>query len=377
MTLISMLASVGMVPVPTPVADDDFESLLLGPLPQVSSPFESWPKSKSWPSDPREKHLKNIRQLTFGGQNAEAYWSADGRWLTFQSRQAQWPDEQIIVMRPDGSGKTLMSTGLGRCTCSYFSPDLHWLYFSSTHERNTGPQQAVDMSKGYVWRVNPDFALYRQRLGAKANTKAKMALQAVIKKPGYVAETTIDPRGRYMTFTGDWQGDIDIYRANTDGTDIQRLTTEKGYDGGPFVSWDGKVIVYRRGAFENAEDEKAYDELHAQHLVRPSRMDLWIMDSHGRYKRQVTHLPGASFAPFMHPDGKHIIFASNYEDPQGREFDLYMINKDGTGLERITWTPDFDGFPMFTRDGKHLVWGSNRHGSVPHETNIFVADWVD
>lgn len=361
----------------TSTTPDCFTESVLGPLPASAQAFKSWPNSKRWPSEPAEKHLKNIRQLTFGGQNAEAYWSKDGNWLTFQSRQPEWPDEQIIVMRRDGSGKTLMSTGKGRCTCSYLSPDNKWIYFSSTHERNEGPQEQVDMSKGYVWRVNPDFALYRQRLGPKPNTMARMALMPVIKKDGYVAETTIAPNGKFITFTGDWEGDIDVYRADFDGSNIVRLTTTKGYDGGPFVSWDSQRIVYRRGTFESAQDEKDYDELHAQHLVRPKRMDLWIMDSQGRYNRQVTHLPGASFAPFMHPDENRIIFASNYEDPQGREFDLYMVDKQGKNLKRITFAKDFDGFPMFSRDGKHLVWASNRHGAVPHETNIFVADWVD
>lgn len=356
---------------------DCFAEAVLGPVPQVAAPFKNWPTSKKWKPAAAEKHLRNIRQLTFGGQNAEAYWSKDGNWITFQSRQPEWPDEQIIVMRRDGSGKTLMSTGKGRCTCSYFSPDNHWLYFSSTHERNEGPQEKVDMSKGYVWRVNPDFALYRQRLGPSPNTMARTPLQPVIKMDGYVAETTVSPNGKFLTFTGDWEGDIDIYRANVDGSDIRRLTTAKGYDGGPFVSWDGGKIVYRRGTFESAQDESDYDELHAQHLVRPKRMDLWIMDSQGRYNRQVTRLPGASFAPFIHPDGKRIIFGSNFEDPQGREFELYVVNKDGTGLERITHTSDFDGFPMFSRDGKRVVFASNRHGSQPHETNIFVADWVD
>lgn len=374
MNLLLMLASV--VASSTRVPADCFTESVLGPVPQQATPFADWPANKAWPSDPKESHLRNIRQLTFGGQNAEAYWSADGKWITWQSRQPGFPDEQIFVMRADGSGKTLMSTGKGRCTCSYITADNRWLYFSSTHERNEGPQEPVDMSKGYVWRVNPDFALYRQRLGPKPNTMARMALEPVIKKDGYVAETTIAPNGKFITFTGDFDGDIDIYRANPDGTNIKRLTTAEGYDGGPFVSWDSKVIVYRRGPFENEQDRSDYRELHAQHLVRPKRMDLWLMDAWGRYNRQVTNLTGASFAPFVHPNGKQIIFCSNFEDPKGREFDLYLVNKDGKGLKRVTWTSDFDGFPMFSRDGKKVVWASNRHGSVRGETNVFVADWV-
>ncbi|MBX3117826.1 MAG: PD40 domain-containing protein [Fimbriimonadaceae bacterium] len=318
----------------------------------------------------QEKHLKNIRQLTFGGQNAEAYWSYDGSKITYQTRQPQWPDEQIVTMNLDGSNKQLVSTGKGRSTCSYFTADGRWIYFSSTHEKMPGAQPPLDMSKGYLWMVNPAFSLYRARPDGSG-------IQKLIDKGSYIAETTIDPNGKYMTFTGDWEGDLEIYRANLDGTGIRRLTNEYGYDGGPFVSWDGKKIVYRRAFIENESQRKEYADLLKQHLVRPSKLEIMIMDADGKNKRQVTSLAVASFAPFLHPDGKRIIFSSNFGDKKGREFEMWIVNVDGTGLERVTYTSDFDGFPMFSRDGKKIVWASNRNGKVPGETNIFVADWVD
>ncbi len=334
-------------------------------------PFVGWPDSAPVPAIPEEKHLKNVKQLTFGGQNAEAYWSADGKMIVFQSTQPGFPDEQIFTMSADGSNKRLISTGLGRTTCSYFSPDGKSIYYSSTHHLETGPQQRPDMSQGYVWMVNPQFDLF------KANADGTN-IQPVIQRKGYVAETTIAPDGSYMTFTGGYEGDLEIYRANLDGTGIRRLTNEVGYDGGPFVSWDGKKIVYRRApSFKTEAEKEEYLRLFKMNLVRPSRMDVWVMDADGRNKKQVTELTGASFAPFMHPDGKRIIFCSNYEDPRGREFDIYIINVDGTGLERVTHSGDFDGFPMFSRDGKKLIFASNRNGKVEGETNVFVADWVD
>jgi len=317
-----------------------------------------------------EKHFKNVRQLTFGGENAEAYWSPDCKQLIYQTAQPEYPDEQIFIMKADGSNKHLVSTGKGRCTCSYFSPDGKYIYFSSTHERNPGPQAPVDRSKGYVWMVNPDFALYR------ANPDGS-GITPIIKKNGYVAETTIAPNGKYMVFTGSFDGDLDIYRANLDGSHIKRLTNEIGYDGGPFVSWDSKKVAYRRQAVNSEQEKKDYLDLLHQNLVRPGKLEIFVMDPDGSHKQQVTHLGGASFAPFILPDGKRIIFSTNFADPKGREFDLYMINIDGTGLERITTAPEFDGFPMFSRDGKKLVFASNRYGSKPHETNIFVADWVE
>lgn len=328
------------------------------------------PDSRAVPSHPDEKYFGEVRQLTFGGQNAEAYWNVEGTKIVYQARQPGYPDEQIFLMNADGSGKRLVSTGKGRCTCSYFSPDGKWIYFSSTHERNEGAQKPIDMSKGYVWMVNPELALYRVPAdGGKP--------EAVIVKPGYVAEATLAPNGKYLTFTGSFDGDLDIYRADLDGQNIQRLTRERGYDGGPFVSWDSKTIVYRRDVLESEAERKDYEALLDEHMVRPGKLEIWIMDADGRNKRQVTRLGAASFAPFLHPDGKRIIFSSNYADPKGREFDLWMIRIDGTGLQRVTYTPEFDGFPMFSRDGRKLAFASNRYGSERGETNVFVAEWKD
>jgi len=320
------------------------------------------------PSRADEPNLTNVRQLTFGGQNAEAYWSVDGKQITYQTRQPEYPDEQIYRMNADGSGKTLISTGKGRTTCSYFAPDGKHIYFSSTHATNEGAQKPLDMSKGYLWMVNPEFALYRTPVGGGKP-------EPIIVKPGYIAETTIAPNGRYMVFTGDYEGDIEIYRSDLNGKDIRKLTDEEGYDGGPFVSWDSRKIVYRRDRIDSEEERADYRQLHKEHLVRPSKLEIWVMDADGRNKRQVTNLNCASFAPFIHPDGKRIIFSSNYGDPRGREFDLFMIDIDGKNLKRITNSPDFDGFPMFSRDGKKLIWASNRNGKVRGETNIFTADW--
>lgn len=356
---------------PSPYEICDFHTFVQhGPVSADSKPMKDWPKNKVVDLVTNEKHLSKVIQLTFGGQNAEAYWSKDGKQIVYQSLQPGYPDEQIFTMAADGGKRTLISTGLGRCTCSYFSPDGKYIYFSSTHERNPGPQKAVDRSKGYVWMVNPDFIMYRKNLKTGK-------LETVFSTKGYVAETTIDPNNKYVTFTSDKDGDLEIYRADINGKNIKRLTNHPGYDGGPFVSWDGKKIVYRRDVISTPTELDDYKALLKDHMVRPTKLEIWMMDADGKNNRQITKLGGASFAPFLHPDGKRIIFCSNWEDPKGREFDLYMINTDGTHLERITYSGDFDGFPMFTKDGKKLLFASNRYGSAPHETNVFVADWKD
>jgi Tol biopolymer transport system component len=345
------------------------------------------PDSLPIASNPGEKHLANIRQLTFGGQNAEAYWNAEGTKLTYQTRQPQFPDEQIFEMNADGSNKRLVSTGLGRTTCSYYTPDGKWIYFSSTHAINPGPQKPLDFSKGYVWMVNPEFSLYRIKTeslpiepagmsGTAAELRPAPKFERVINKKSYVAETTIAPNGKFMVWTSDYQGDLDIYRSDLKGRHTKRLTHLVGYDGGPFVSWDSSKVVYRRDTLQTDAEVKDYQDLLKEHLIRPNKLEIWIMDADGRNMQQVTNLRCASFAPFLSPDNQHVIFSSNNGDPKGREFDIYMINVDGSGLEKITDTPEFDGFPMFSRDGKKLVFCSNRNGKVPHETNVFVADWI-
>lgn len=333
--------------------------------------MSTWPVSRDRQPDPLETHFASLKQLTFGGENAECYVDTTGERVSWQATVAGYPDEQIFAMNIDGTDKHLVSTGKGRCTCSYYTPNDEKIYFSSTHATSPGKQPPPDMSKGYVWAVNPNYAMY------KANPDGS-DIQPITHYPGaYVAETTIAPNGQYMVWTSDKDGDLEIYRSDLSGRHVKRLTHEVGYDGGPFVSWDSKYIVYRRDSFDNPTQIADYKALLKQHLIRPTKLEIWVMDADGSHKRQVTHLGCASFAPFMLPDDKRIIFSSNYGDPKGREFDLFLVNVDGTGLERITHTPEFDGFPMFTADGKKLIFASNRFGTKPHETNIFIADWKD
>ncbi|MDQ2986686.1 MAG: PDZ domain-containing protein [Armatimonadota bacterium] len=317
-----------------------------------------------------DANLANLRQLTFGGQNAEAYWNSAGNKLIFQSTQPEWPDEQILTMFVDGSGRKLISSGKGRNTCGYFLPNGD-VVFSATDWKDKGAAPKPDMSKGYVWRLNPYFAIFRAKPDGTERRK-------LLGGDGhYYAETTVSPDGKYMVFTSTRDGDVDIYRSDLEGKNVKRLTDALGYDGGGFVSWDSKRIVYRRDRIKSDQETKDFKSLLAQNLVRPSKLEVWVMDADGTNKIQVTDLGAASFAPFMHPDGKRIIFSSNYGDPKGREFDLFIIDIDGKNLKRITSTPEFDGFPMFTKDGKRLVWASNRNAKKAGETNVFVADWLE
>jgi len=318
---------------------------------------------------PQEKHLRNVKQLTFGGENAEAYFSSDGKKLIFQSTREGHECDQIYTMNIDGSDVKLVSTGDGRTTCSYFLPGDKRILYSSTHLGGKQCPPRPDFSQGYVWAVYDTFDIFT------ANPDGSN-LKQLTTTPGYDAETTINRQGK-LVFTSKRDGDLDIYTMDANGKNVKRLTNELGYDGGPFWSYDGKQIVYRAYHPQSEKEKSDYVALLKQNLIRPTVLDIWVMNADGSNKRQVTHLNKASFAPYFFPDGKRVIFASNVADAKGRDFDLYMINVDGTGMERLTFNPSFDGFPMFSPDGKKLVFASNRNDAKQGDTNIFIADWVE
>ena len=320
--------------------------------------------------EPGEGHLRNIRQLTQSGNNAESYFSSSGRQIIFQRQQHvdQGCDQEYII-NVDGSGLRRVSNGLGRTTCGYFYDGDRRVLYSSTFRYDSACPPRPDRSMGYVWPLG-HFEIYTSRLDGSD-------LRQLTNNGAYNAESTVSPDGKRIIFTSTRDGDLELYTMNLDGGDVRRITHRVGYDGGAFFSPDGKQIVWRAGYPETAADTADYLRLLKARLVRPARVELWIANADGSDPHQITRLGGANFAPYFHPDGKRVIFSSNYENPKTGRFDLYLVHSDGSGLEKITTHPDFDGFPMFSPDGRKLVWASNRHGREAGETDIFIADWVE
>jgi Tol biopolymer transport system component len=316
---------------------------------------------------PQEKHLSKIRQLTFGGKNAEAYFSFDGKKFIFQSTRNGFQCDQIFLMNEDGSNIRLVSTGKGQTTCGYFLPDGERILYSSTHHLGSDCPPARPREKKFIWPLHPFEIFTAKRDGSD--------LKPLTSTGSYNAEATVSRDGK-IVFTSFREGDLDIYTTNQDGSNVKRLTHQKGYDGGPFFSADGKMIVYRAYHPKDKKELEEYEGNLAKRQIVGGRLELFVMNSDGSNQKQITDNGASNFCPFFHPSGKQIIFSSNLHQPGGREFNLYSIHVDGTGLERITFHPGFDSFPMFSPDGKRLVFVSNRNAKHPGEFNIFLADWI-
>jgi Tol biopolymer transport system component len=326
-----------------------------------------------------EIHFRNIKQLTFGGNNAEAYWSFDNKQVIFQSDwdkiNSQGCDQQFVMnvdgsQLSDGTQYKMVSTGKGRTTCGYFLPDGRIIY-SSTHATDEACPEQVEIKGRYVWGIFPSYDIY------VANADGSNP-EILIGGEGYDAEPTVSPDGKYIIFTSTRDGDLDLYRYEISTKEIIRLTDTPGYDGGAFFSRDSKKIVWRASR-PRGDDEKAYFELLSKDLVEPFALQVFTADIDGSNVQQITNLPKANWAPFFHPSGEKILFCSNHGDPKGRVFAIYTIELDGENLTKISNSGIFDAFPMFSYDGKKIVFASNRRvdRKPTRETNIFVADWIE
>jgi TolB protein len=327
-------------------------------------------RADTQPLDARERRLANLRRLTSGGQNAEAYWDATGRHLIFQSTRPPHACDQMFTMRADGGEQRLLSSGAGRTTCGFFFPDGRRVIYASTHLGGAACPPPPDRSQGYVWPLYASWDIFAADADGGNLTR-------LTDNDTYDAECAISPDGRRIVFTSLRAGDLDLYLMDADGGNVRRLTDAPGYDGGAFFSWDGRFIVFRASRPEGREELEEYRALLARGLVRPRSLDIYLMNADGTGLRRVTRLAGANFAPFMHPNSRQIVFSSNLHDPSGRSFALYLVDVDGSGLERVTWADGFASFPMFTRDGKRLVFCSSRGAASPRDLDVFVADWND
>lgn len=325
-----------------------------------------------------ETHFKSIRQVTFGGDNAEAYWSFDDKQIVFQSNNKKWgvSCDQMFLLNAnetlsDSIAPPMVSTGMGRTTCSYFLPDNNHIIYASTHLGGKEcPEIPLRKNGKYIWPVYDTFDIFVADLEGNI-------IKQLTYEPGYDAEPTVSPKGDKIVFTSTRSGDLELYTMNIDGTDVKQITKELGYDGGAFFSPDGTKIIFRSSRPRTEQEIKEYKDLLAEGLVEPTDMELYICNADGSDLRQLTDLGNANWSPFFHPSGKKILFSSNFEAERGFPFNLYLIDIDGKNLERLTHSETFDAFPVFSNDGKLLIFSSNRNNGGGNDTNLFIAEWQD
>ena len=327
----------------------------------------------------QEKHLENIKQLTFGGDNAEAYFSFDDSKLVFQLKNPEVGVEcdQIYVLDYNKhdmkqSLPSMVSTGLGRTTCSYFMPGDSTIIYASTHlgDKNCPAEPKKREDGAYVWPIYSDFDIFLADINGNI-------LKQLTHEIGYDAEATVSAQGDKIVFTSDRTGDLELYTMDIDGSNVKQITFGLGYDGGAFFSPDGTKLIFRSSRPQTDEEIAEYKQLLSEGLVKPTEMELYICNLDGSDLKQVTNLGKANWAPFFHPSGKKVLFSSNHANEKGFPFNLYLINIDGTGLEQVTFDGVFDAFPMFSYDGKKLVFSSNRNNGGTRSTNLFIADWIE
>ncbi|MEO5946690.1 MAG: hypothetical protein ABIP79_07710 [Chitinophagaceae bacterium] len=327
---------------------------------------------------PEETHLKNIQQLTFGGDNAEAYWSSDGKYLVFQRTEAKYgiPCDQIFIGKvPTKNGEKfnykMVSSGKGRTTCAYFTKDGKHIIYASTHLGSEDCPPVPDRAKygnKYIWPLYSSFDIFMADLDGKI-------VKQLTNSNSYDAEGTISPDGKKMIYTSTKDGDIELYIMDLETGAEKRITHTLGYDGGAWFSPDGKKLIWRASRPTTEVDVKEYKDLLKENLVAPTNMEVWVANADGSNARQVTAYGQANWAPTYMPDSKHIIFASNHEYKRGFPFNLYTINEDGTNLQKVSRDKGFDAFPMFSPNGKKIVFSSNRNNGGTRDTNVFIADW--
>jgi Tol biopolymer transport system component len=334
-------------------------------------------QSSEGPS-PERDFLSRIRRLTVEGRRAgEGYWSPDGKRLVFQSeREPGNPFYQIYVLDLGTGDAKRISPGIGKTTCAFFRPGSDEILFASTHHDPKSKQyqdeenafRASGKERRYAWDYDPEMEIY-------AHSEKTGALKRLTDVRGYDAEASYSPDGQWIAFSStrepyartldakeqkqletDPSYFAEIYIMRADGSGQKRLTSVAGYDGGPFFTHDGTRIVWRR-----------FDE---QGLIA----DVWTMKLDGSDAKQITNFGAMSWAPYEHPSGEYVLFASNKLGFEN--FEVFMVDTAGSKEPiRVTYSNGFDGLPVPSPDGKQLAWTSSRSGGTGTAGQIFLAQW--
>ncbi|MBW3598950.1 MAG: biopolymer transporter Tol [Planctomycetes bacterium] len=321
-------------------------------------------------SELESQYFCSPRQVTEGFVKAgEGYFSPESETIIYQAVPQEYPFYQIYTQPLKGGEPTLVSTGRGRTTCAYFSPDGVRILFASSHldpmleatEDQAIRQQEEDRKSGRRRRYSWDFDPYMDIFEAKRSGEI---LRRLTEAKGYDAEGAWSPDGKSIAFCSDRDGDPDIYIMDADGRDERQLTDAPGYDGGPFISPDNQWIVFR-------SDRK-----------KENYLQIYVIGVDGKHEQALTDNEGVNWGPYWHPTAPYIIWSgADHSNPRARpNYDLWMVryevkdSKFQTGEPiRVTDSPAADVLPVFSPDGKKLMWTSTR--TDDGQSQLFIADF--
>ncbi len=357
-------------------------SLLIASLLLVAASPKQSPTPAATPSaldqtDFKNPYISNSKQLTFVGPRAgEGYFSPDGNLMIFQSERTEAnPFYQMFVMNLKSGATTRLSPGYGQTTCGWIHPGMEKAIWSSTHldskwkqvQDAEVTQRKNPVQKRYSWSFDAAYDIFESDLKGKK-------LKQLTKAPGYDAESSYSPDGKWIAFASNRTGyeeklsdedqklfdkdpssQMEIFIMKSNGTEVRRLTRALGYDGGPFFSHDGKKITWRRFTADGGTAE------------------IWTMNVDGSEQKPLTRLNKLSWAPFFHTSGDYVIFASNIEGHSN--FELYIVDSEGLKEPvRVTFDAGFDGLATFSPDGSQVTW---THRNEKGESQIYLGEWND
>jgi len=322
----------------------------------------------------RKMSIENVKQLSFQGDNGEAYFNSDDSKVIFQSKRNNNNCDKLYIVDINGNNLTEFVANDGAFTCAYFSLDDRYIFFSSTmHLGSECPEIYKDPNpRKYIWPLR-DYEIFRYDNGA---------VKQLTNYSGYNAETTTHPFEEKVIFTSLRDGDINLFEMDYNGENVKQITSEYGYDGGAFYSPNGENIVWRAWYPTSDEEISMWKNNLAKKFIESVPLDIYVAKNDGSEKQRLTSNGATNWAPSWHPDGKHIVFSSNMDDwredynAYGSNFELYMINIATKTLTRLTNNDTFDSFSVFSKNGKKIVFSSNRDAENPRNTNIFIADIV-
>lgn len=377
-------------------------------------------------------HLVNVQQLTYPKdyvRAGEAYFDRASSWVIFQAVARPVPGVEadpfyamyvgrLMRAMPERKGTQNLNEGTGTHfalvdeqrispvgsanTCGWFHPTQPGMIVmgsTMTQPQNEAKSGFQVGTRRYVWMFPEEMEVVTLGL-PKANGGGGSidAPKALFSRPKYDAECSYDKSGRFVIYTHveedspEGKPDGNLYVFDTVTQKQYPIVVAPGYDGGPFFSPDGKSICYR-------SDRKGNDllQLFVSDLKFEKGADGTMIPVGIEREWQITNDENVNWAPYWHPNGKTLVYASSAV--AHTNYEVFAITLDWAKLRalpkdadagassavcttwRVTHAPGADVLPAFSPDGKWLMWTSQRgekvEGEAKPSSQLWIAEWKD